>query len=131
MMMLYLFIYRGVERSPVQEKSSQATTTKRKLKSFPKPVPEEFVLEVVIKVLQTDRKQRQKLSFAKAVLFQFTKNFTECEDFIEENTNILENDDEYTITAGGVFWLVTQRINDWDVYASGNKNTGIWDVSFF
>jgi hypothetical protein len=40
-------------------------------------------------------------------LFQLTENFAECEDFINDNTKILENVDEYTITAGGVFWLTS------------------------
>jgi hypothetical protein len=59
---------------------------------------------------------------AKAVLFLFTGNCTECDESIEDNTNILANDDDCLMKAGGVYWLITQRIKDWDVYASGNKN---------
>lgn len=63
------------------------------------------------------------------MLFQFTEDYTMSENWIEENTNILENDDFFIITAGGVYTLLTQRIHEWDVYSSGNQNSGIWDVS--
>jgi hypothetical protein len=53
----------------------------------------------IIKVLQTDRTQRNKSSFAKAVLFQFTENYEEFEGSIDNDRNALEKD-EYMITAG-------------------------------
>lgn len=97
---------------------------------FRKPVPREFKTEVTIKVLQTDRKQRNKLSLAKAIIYQYTENHTDCEEWIERNTNILDNDGEESyIMAGSMYYLLTQHLNEFDVYSSGNRNSGIWDVS--
>ena len=116
------------------EVTANTLNANKRSKVYPVPKRDEFDFEITIKILQTNRQHRNKLTLSRDVLDTIIGRVNHFE-FIKDNTNVLtlekENcDGEYYITAIGLLNLLCYHVLSMYDKVNNNTNTsGIWDVS--
>lgn len=118
--------------SPIR-KSLDFTRASTTAKVYPVPQPEEFCFEITVKVLQTSRHQRNKLSLARDILKTVKGEVTNL-TFLKNNTNVLDvNEDRsgtgYFISAIGLLSVLCGHLSKAQDKMTSTSTSGIWDVS--
>lgn len=116
--------------SPIR-KSVDVTRASSSAKVYSLPVSEEFLFEITIKILQTSRNQRNKLSLSRETLETVIGEVSNL-TFLQNNTNILSEDISGTgcfISAIGLLRLLCYHLSKIYYKVTSTKTSGIWDVS--
>ena len=117
-----------------KEVTADTLNVNKRAKVYAVPKRDEFEFELTIKILQTSRKQRNKLTVARDVLDTIIGRVNHF-GFLKDNTNVMmsekENcEGEYYIRAIGLLNLLCHHVlNMYDRVKSSTITDGIWDVS--
>lgn len=118
---------------PQREAVPCTSPVNKRAKVYPIPVRDDFEFEITIKILQTSRQQKNKLSLSRDVLETIIGSVSNLV-FLENNTNILSSeeenpDSEYNMSARGLLQLLCYHVLCMYEKVNNTNTSGIWDVS--
>lgn len=124
--------------SSAKDNSQNVVTTNipnvnKHTKIYPVPEREKFEFEITIKILQTSRSNRNKLTLSRDVLETIIGRVTSLE-YLEDNTNITSTEEEhceneYYIRAIGLINVLCYHVLSMYDKVNSTNTSGIWDVS--
>ena len=109
------------------------STVNKRLKIYDVPRRDEFEFEITIKILQTSRQHKNKLTLSRDVVDTIIGKVDNFE-FLKDNTNVMSSeedncDNEYHVRAIALLNILCFYVLRMYERVSNTNTSGIWDVS--